>query len=419
MPESSTSASTMSADTTENPSIPLIKTCEGAITKVTGDGLTGPNWVTWRVRMMSLLALCEVESYVLREILQPSREQDPVGHDNWKKNNNYAKHLITQNVADEPLVHIQHHSSSHTAWRNLETIYEDKGQETAIAIIQNLWHTTAEEDEDINEHLTNLKKYWERFNLVDDDNFKIPEVQFKIAIISSLPPSWDNFTQPYISIQKGDTADPKVHATSQELIGVLKEEYVRRLRRARKFVKQETVHQLATYNKQKPSLASRLADTNRGDQHLTDADHCGQCNMRSHKTTNCRFLGQSKCGFCDWFGHKTENCYSKKAKDLKRKYEPIADKTANKRKKFTENKKKEEVNEGDEMEDINDDEHIMFAVHESEPSRMTFDASEEGQVFNFDNPDVTDPEKYDTQLIFYNWLADSETTSGYHFLSLN
>ena len=229
MPESSTSASTMLADTTENPSIPLIKTREGAITKVTSDGLTGPNWVTWRVRMMSLLALCEVESYVLGEILQPSREQDPVGHDNWKKNDNYAKHLITQNVADEPLVHIQHRSSSHTAWRNLETIYEDKSQETAVAIIRNLWHTTAKEDEDINEHLTNLKKYWERLNLVDDDNFKIPEVQFKIAIISSLPPSWDNFTRPYISIQKGDTTDPKVHATSQELIGVLKEEYVRRL----------------------------------------------------------------------------------------------------------------------------------------------------------------------------------------------
>ena len=56
-----------------------------------------------------------------------------------------------------------------------------------------------------------------------------------------------------------------------------------------------------------------------------------------------------------------------------------------------ENKKKEEVNEGEEMNDINDDEHIMFAIHESIPSRMTFDASKEGQVFNFDNPDVTDP----------------------------
>ena len=400
MPESLTSASTMSADTTENPSILLIKTCKGTITKVTGDGLTGPNWVTWCIQMMSPLVQCEVESYVLREILQPSWEEDPVGHDNWKKNDNYTKYLITQNVADEPLVHIQHHSSSHTAWRNLKTIYEDKSQETAVTIIQNLWHTTAKEDKDINEHLTNLKKYWERLNLIDNNNFKIPEVQFKIAIISSLPPSWDNFTRPYISIQKGNTADPKVHATSQELIGVLKEEYVQHLQWAGKSIKQETVHQAATYNKQKPSLTSCLAD----------ADRCSQCNMQSHKTTNCRFLGQSKCGFCDQFGHKTKDCYSKRAKDLKRKYETITDKTGNKRKNFTENKKKEEKNEGDKMDDINDDERIMFAVHESEPSRMRFNTSKEGQAFNFDNPDVTDLEKYDMWHIFYNWLTNSATT---------
>jgi hypothetical protein len=98
----------------ENPTISLIKTCEGAITKLTGDGLTGLNWVTWRVCMMSLLALCKVELYVRGKIPQPSGDNDPVGHNNWKKNDNYAKHLITQNVADEPLVHIQHGSSSHT-----------------------------------------------------------------------------------------------------------------------------------------------------------------------------------------------------------------------------------------------------------------------------------------------------------------
>ena len=35
--------------------------------------------------------------------------------------------------------------------------------------------------------------------------------------------------QPYISVQKGNMADPKTNATSQELIGVLKEENVRQL----------------------------------------------------------------------------------------------------------------------------------------------------------------------------------------------
>ena len=38
--------------------------------------------------MMLLLALCEVESYIHGEIPQPSQDDDPVGHDDWKKNDN-------------------------------------------------------------------------------------------------------------------------------------------------------------------------------------------------------------------------------------------------------------------------------------------------------------------------------------------
>ena len=133
--------------------------------------------------------MCEVSPYVRGEIKQPNQDDDPVGHDNWKKNDNFAKHLITQNVSDKCIIHIQQNSTSNVAWKNLEAIYEDKSQETVVAVICNLWHTTAEEGDDISEHLTTLKKYWECLNLVEDSSFKISEVQFKITIISSLPPS--------------------------------------------------------------------------------------------------------------------------------------------------------------------------------------------------------------------------------------
>ena len=254
--------------------------------------MTGPNWVTWQVQMMSLLALCEVEHYVHGEIQQPNKTEDPVGHDNWKKNDNYAKHLITQNVGDESIIHIQHGSTSYVAWKNLEAIYEDKSQETAVAIIQNLWHTTAEEEDNISEHLNTLKKYWEHLNLDNDESFQILEVQFKIAIISSLPPSWDNFTQPYISIRKGDSGDPKLMATSQELIRVLKEEYVRYQRHAGKLQKDEAVHQTNTLSK--PSILGRIKNANK----------CGHCGLCNHETKGCKFLGQSKCDICNPSGKR-------------------------------------------------------------------------------------------------------------------
>lgn len=131
--------------------------------------------------MMALLMLCEVEPYIWGDIPQPSKEDDPLGHRNWQNNDNHTKHLITQNITDEPLVYIQYGSSSYTAWWNLKAIYENKSQEISVTVIQNPWHTTAEEDDDKISNCTTLKKYWEWFNLVDN-NFKIPEViKSKIA----------------------------------------------------------------------------------------------------------------------------------------------------------------------------------------------------------------------------------------------
>ena len=87
--------------------------------------------------MESLLALYEAELYVRWEIEQPYQDLDPIGHENWKKNDNYANHLITQNVSDEALVHIQYGSTLYTAWKTLESIYEDKSQRMAVVVISN------------------------------------------------------------------------------------------------------------------------------------------------------------------------------------------------------------------------------------------------------------------------------------------
>ena len=108
---------------TKNSAITLIKTRESMFTKVTGNGLTSPNWVTWRVHMMSLFALCKVELYVREELERPNIILDPIGYQNWTKNDNYTHHLITQNVSDEVLVHIQQGATSSIVWKNLASIY--------------------------------------------------------------------------------------------------------------------------------------------------------------------------------------------------------------------------------------------------------------------------------------------------------
>ena len=55
-----------------------------------------------------------------------------------------------------------------------------------------------DEDSDINGHLNQLKQYWERINQMNEDNFKISDVLFKIIISLSLLLSWDTFMEPYV-----------------------------------------------------------------------------------------------------------------------------------------------------------------------------------------------------------------------------
>ena len=70
--------------------------------------------------------------------------------------------------------------------------------------------------------------------MLDNENFFIPDTQFKALLASSLPPSWDTFTDPYAASRSSLTAtiNAKETVPTQEFIGILKEEYLRRKSRS-------------------------------------------------------------------------------------------------------------------------------------------------------------------------------------------
>ena len=71
----------------------------------------------------------------------------------------------------------------------------------------------------------NMKRCWEKINLISNDNFKLPDLFFKVIIALSLPSSWDAFTNPFVGGVRGEEEkDPKKLMSSQEFIGILKEE---------------------------------------------------------------------------------------------------------------------------------------------------------------------------------------------------
>src|SRR6266545_4216503 len=116
----------------------------------------------------------------------------------WDNNDVYAQILITNAISKDQMVHVSRLNTAYDIWRSLEAIHETRDYQVAIAIQRGLFRQCATDDDDIVDHLTQLKKQWERLNVLDNEDFRITDIQFKTIIASSLPPSWDAFTEPYV-----------------------------------------------------------------------------------------------------------------------------------------------------------------------------------------------------------------------------
>ena len=69
------------------------------------------------------------------------------------------------------MVHVSRLDTAHEIWTSLEAIHETRGHQVAISIQRTLFRMCAQDDDNIVEHLTKLKKQWERLNMLDDEDF--------------------------------------------------------------------------------------------------------------------------------------------------------------------------------------------------------------------------------------------------------
>jgi len=158
-----------------------------SITKLK-DPLDDTNWITWRERIRRIFHMCHVEPYVYGELKCPDPATDPELFDIWDANDVYAQILITNNISKEQMVHVTCLDTAYDIWKSLEAMHETKDYQIAIAIQRNLFGLRASDGDDIVEHLTQLKKHWERLNVLDDAHFCIPDVLFKRRSLHPLFP---------------------------------------------------------------------------------------------------------------------------------------------------------------------------------------------------------------------------------------
>ena len=148
------------------------------------------------------------------------------------------------------------------------------------------------------------------------DDIKLSDFIFKVLISSSLPQSWDTFTEMYIGRHLGikDT-NLKKAITSQQFIGIIKEEYACRESHNKW---EETTNMVTSGN----SLANCMTPS-RAPKPQNNAN-CRQCGKQGHDMQSCIYLGKNKCikcnkfhaaqecwkcNTCDKYGHRAKDCW--------------------------------------------------------------------------------------------------------------
>jgi len=104
-----------------------------------------------------MFSLCNVTEYVFGAIRRPHFAHDPIGAKNWDFNDLYAAMLIYENISTAQKIHVGQDNTAYEVWRNLEAIHEITSHMTIITWIRTLFKCTAEEGDNILEHLSNLK----------------------------------------------------------------------------------------------------------------------------------------------------------------------------------------------------------------------------------------------------------------------
>jgi len=264
--------------------VPLIKKLDhvhASITKMK-DPLDDTNWMIWREHIRRIFSICGIDHYVYSKLERPDLAIDPEITTTWDINDMYAQIIITNNISKDQMVHVTRLDTVHKIWKSLEAIHETRDYQIAIAIQCTLFRQCASDGDDITEHLTQLKRKWEQLNVLDDADFCISDIRFKTIIASSLPPSWDTFTEPYVGRRIGATEnDPKKLTSSQEFIGILKEEYTKR--KDRQGTTQQTYYSKPYgNNKQRQSLTDRI----QGSANSSSGMLCRNCQHTNHVTDN-------------------------------------------------------------------------------------------------------------------------------------
>jgi hypothetical protein len=246
------------------------------------DVLQGENWICWKSRILNLLDIVDLSGYPLGKIPQPDKEREPDEYEIWDARDRGAFHILLRSISHQQLLRIPisytKDMTSAELWNSLRQINENHSWLAVGLKMRQLYSARAGEGSDIEKHLSDLQQL--RFELADA-NHHIKDDIFNCIVVTSLPPSWDDYTahiRGLLSFQ-GETG-----ISTPNLVSMLEHRYQHRI---------------------KPSSTKKRKREGEG---------CGICRKDNHIADECRWKSTGYCTHCERGGHWTRKCWSKGGK---------------------------------------------------------------------------------------------------------
>ena len=299
-------ASTPSTPTTSTPtpSYPNpFTSLSHSIEKLDGSMATGKsNYVAWKFRVLRILK----EKGLARAIEETTDDEATGSQEATNRINDQAFTIISLNIRDSQIPHIQAATSAKEAWEALAKVHQGIGSNGRMVLMQKLWSLHLKEGQDMSAHVNTFKELSTQVANLSPDGVGIPDSDLVSMLSLSLPESYEPLIMAVQS--RADII------TFDFLTGRLLQEATRR-QAARSTTSHHTSEPLSAFS----AGASFRPSGGRGRGNTRWGNRGFGRGMRGSPSGGNRGRGalghgvvSGRCHYCNKEGHWKNECYKRK-----------------------------------------------------------------------------------------------------------
>ena len=182
--------STPSTPTTSTPTLAYptpFTSLSHSIEKLDGSMATGKsNYVAWKFRVLRIL-----KEKGLAQALEDSADDTTAGQETTDRINDQAFTIISLNIRDSQIPHIQAATNAKEAWEALAKVHQGIGSNGRMVLMQKLWSLHLKEGQDMSAHVNTFKELSTQVANLSSDGVGIPDSDLVSMLSLSLPQSYE------------------------------------------------------------------------------------------------------------------------------------------------------------------------------------------------------------------------------------